>query len=113
MPIELFVKDLSTEFKEYVACGVCEIVPSSLPDIYNLHLTWADGLYSIGIEDLKNKLFAISITKFVLPDLPEHQDKLSLALASRASEKEVGKLYVEDTANGLNAVIRAFKALPR
>ena len=93
--------------------GLCKIVSSSLPDIYNLHLARADGLYIIRIEeDLKNKLFEISITKLVLPDLPEHQDKLSLALASIPSEKVVGKLYVENTANGLNAVIRAFKALP-
>lgn len=104
-----FAKDLLTEFDEH---GICKIEPSSLPDIYNLHLARADGLYIIGIEDLKNKLFEISITKLVLPDLPEHQDKLSLALASIPSEKVVGKLYVEATANGLNAVIRAFKALP-
>lgn len=103
-----FAEGLLTEFGRH---GICKIVPSPLPYIYILNLAWGDGLYSIEVEDLKNKLFAISITKRVLPDLPEHQDKLSLALASIPSEKVVGKLYVENTANGLNAVIRHFKDL--
>jgi hypothetical protein len=116
MSIERFAEDLAEEFKEYVACGRCEIVPSFLPNIYSLYLTWRSGVYVIYIEEeLKNKILKISITKLVLPEhqdgqfvLPEHQDGLSAALLLSAAEKEVGTLHVASTANGPKAVIRHF-----
>jgi hypothetical protein len=110
MSIAQFAEDLAEEFKKYVACGRCKIVPSFLPTIYSIHLTWMGGVYVIDIDDaLKNKIFKISITKLVLP---EHQDDLPAALSERALEKEVGTLHVESTANGLNAVIRHFIESP-
>lgn len=105
MSIAQFAEDLAKEFKEYVACGRCKIVPSFLPNICSLHLTWMGGVYVIDIEDLKNKILKISITKLVLP---EHRDDLPAALSERALEKEVGTLHVAPTANGLKAVIRHF-----